>query len=162
MRKSAQASHSFKAQGKESIYLTPNSRYYFIHSPAASTVKGKQMNIFALILSLCCLCLLNTQCAYLTTPQTIQQGNYLSTHKLQQLKLGMSKNNVVGLLGSPVVRNPFDNERWDYAFSIQTGSQAMYTRHIVLYFKHGKLSKIQGHYDQHPSMPNHRYNHTKP
>ena len=96
-----------------------------------------------LILSTFFMCLIVTQCAHLAKPKTIQQGNYLPQDKVRQLKIGMSQAQVSNLLGSPIVHNPFDNQRWDYAFSIQTGSKPMLTKHLVLYFQQGRLKKIE-------------------
>lgn len=47
----------------------------------------------------------------------IQQGNLLSTESVAQVEVGMSKNEVVALLGRPITTNQINPDRWDYIFS---------------------------------------------
>ena len=46
----------------------------------------------------------------------IQQGNYLVTESVSQLKEGMTRSQVRFLLGTPMVPDAFDDERWDYYY----------------------------------------------
>lgn len=73
----------------------------------------------------------------------IQQGNILEIEKLSQLKTGMKKSEVVALLGTPQLKDPFHNERWDYFYSNATDNQTIKTNSIVtLHFKQDKLVEI--------------------
>ena len=49
--------------------------------------------------------------------QNIQQGNALDEDALEQLENGMTKRQVLVLLGSPAVQSPFHEDRWDYVNS---------------------------------------------
>jgi len=46
----------------------------------------------------------------------IQQGNYLEGRTVDQLQVGMTRSQVRYLLGTPMVPNAFDKERWDYLY----------------------------------------------
>lgn len=73
----------------------------------------------------------------------IQQGNMVTGEKLAQLKPGMDKNQVIFILGPPMLADPFHKERWDYFYSFKAGRKDT-TRHgATLYFKDGFLTRIE-------------------
>jgi len=52
--------------------------------------------------------------------QPIYQGNLIETSKAEQLAVGQSKQQVLALLGSPSIADPFHAQRWDYTASERT------------------------------------------
>lgn len=46
----------------------------------------------------------------------VPQGNYLNSSTVQQVKVGMNAEQVQYLLGSPVLKNPYNQLRWYYVF----------------------------------------------
>lgn len=75
----------------------------------------------------------------------IQQGNNVSQEMLNKLKPGMTKNQVVYVMGTPLVVDTFHPNRWDYIYSFQPGNGEREQRRITLYFdKDEKLSHIEG------------------
>ena len=46
----------------------------------------------------------------------VQQGNIIDENKVEALKINMTKEQVVFLLGEPVINNIFDKNRWDYVY----------------------------------------------
>ncbi len=46
----------------------------------------------------------------------IQQGNFLDKNQVDQLEPGMTRSQVAFLLGTPMVPNGFDTDRWDYYY----------------------------------------------
>ena len=73
----------------------------------------------------------------------IQQGNALPDEKLAQLKVGMDRDQVQFLLGSPSLADPFHPDRWDYLFSLRRNDELMEDTHIVLHFEGEKLKQIE-------------------
>ena len=57
--------------------------------------------------------LLASGCVY---KMNIQQGNYLVADSVSQLKEGMTRSQVRFLLGTPMVPDAFDDDRWDYYY----------------------------------------------
>ena len=53
--------------------------------------------------------------------QPIYQGNLLDKTAVDQLQQGMDKRQVMTLLGTPSVRDPFHQNRWDYVATRRTG-----------------------------------------
>jgi outer membrane protein assembly factor BamE len=47
---------------------------------------------------------------------SISQGNYLVTESVAQLKEGMTRSQVRFLLGTPMVPDAFNEDRWDYYY----------------------------------------------
>lgn len=74
----------------------------------------------------------------------IQQGNVIEQDMLNKLKPGMDKNQVKFIMGTPVIVDPFHNERWEYIFSMQKGGGVREQRHITLHFEDEKLSHVSG------------------
>ncbi len=74
----------------------------------------------------------------------ILQGNYLEGRTVDQLQVGMTRAQVRYLLGTPLVADPFDKDRWDYLFYFKFGRTASIDqRHLVVYFKEDKVDKFE-------------------
>lgn len=67
----------------------------------------------------------------------IQQGNLISANAVKQLKPGMPADQVRYLMGTPVLTNTFDTDRWDYVYSYQPGSGNMQSKRVVVHFENG-------------------------
>ncbi|MDU8924584.1 outer membrane protein assembly factor BamE [Pasteurellaceae bacterium LIM206] len=53
----------------------------------------------------------------------VPQGNYLEASKVSQLQVGMTRQQVQYLLGTPVLQDPFSANTWNYVFLQQRGYQ---------------------------------------
>lgn len=76
----------------------------------------------------------------------VQQGNLFDKATVDALKPGMTKRQVLLLMGSPSIISPFDQERWDYVSSIARGRNKMESKDLTLYFKDDALVRIDGDY----------------
>lgn len=72
-----------------------------------------------------------------------QQGNLLTPNVVNRLKIGMSKPDVAILVGSSLLSPLFNNDRWDYAYTKQVGNHFTRMNHLVLTFKHDRLTAIE-------------------
>jgi outer membrane protein assembly factor BamE len=75
-----------------------------------------------------------------------QQGNLFDKATVESLKEGMSKRQVLLVMGSPAVISPFDQNRWDYVSTIRRGRHKMDSKDLTLFFKDDALVKIDGDY----------------
>lgn len=100
-----------------------------------------------LTILLCLLtCVSLTNCAsYDFSRRTVQQGNILRADKIQRLHLGMSKQDVAILMGTSLLSPNFNNDRWDYAYTIRRGSDALKVKNVTLTFRNGHLAQIEHH-----------------
>lgn len=73
----------------------------------------------------------------------IQQGNVITKEMLDNLKVGMNVRQVMSVLGSPLVVDPFHDDRWDYVYSMKLGNRnvSQYS-HVTLIFKDKVLNEI--------------------
>lgn len=95
----------------------------------------------SMLLMVCCLIL--SHCASIDFSQRIkQQGNLLPERSITRLHVGMSKQEVAVVLGTSLISPVFRTNRWDYAYTKQKGNGPMERRKAVLYFHHGRLSRI--------------------
>jgi outer membrane protein assembly factor BamE len=74
----------------------------------------------------------------------IQQGNFVSQEMVAQLKVGMTPDQVVFLLGTPLLNDIFHGERWDYPFRMQKGNGEITTSRVTVYFENNRVSRIEG------------------
>lgn len=79
--------------------------------------------------------------------QPIYQGNLLEKANVDQLQAGMSREQVVTLLGTPSIADPFHQSRWDYTASQRVGRAGRtQVKNLTLYFDGDTLSKFDGDY----------------
>lgn len=77
----------------------------------------------------------------------IQQGNQVKNKDFNKLKLGMNREQVKFVLGTPLLVDGFSADRWDYLYYLKTGKGVLTQSRIVLYFKEDALSAIDdSHY----------------
>ncbi len=77
----------------------------------------------------------------------IQQGHIITQEMVDQLRVGMTKRQVRFVLGNSLVPDPFDDNRWDYPYSIRKGSEGDITAYLFsVYFADGKLTRWDGNF----------------
>lgn len=75
----------------------------------------------------------------------IAQGNIIDADALGRLALGMSQKSVRLLLGTPLIIDPFNANRWDYIYNFQPGGEERQQRQVTLLFDdQGQLTEIGG------------------
>lgn len=75
---------------------------------------------------------------------TIQQGNFISQEMLAQLKVGMTREQVQFILGTPLLQDMFHAQEWDYPFRLARGNGEITTSRVVVYFKDDKVERFEG------------------
>lgn len=79
--------------------------------------------------------------------QPIFQGNLLEKSAVDQLQAGMDRQQVMMLLGTPSIRDPFHQDRWDYVASQRLGrTGATEVKTMTLWFENGQLARWEGEY----------------
>jgi len=75
----------------------------------------------------------------------IQQGNILNNSNLKELRYGMGKQEVLFILGTPMVIDPFNEQRWDYYYSKRDNNKRQTTTRLVTaIFDDNKLVALRG------------------
>ena len=79
--------------------------------------------------------------------QPIYQGTLLEKTNVDQLQAGMSKQQVLVLLGTPSIEDPFHHDRWDYTASQRVGRIGRTEiKNFTLYFEGDTLARWEGEY----------------
>jgi len=94
-----------------------------------------------------CLALFSGTGCNLIYKQNIQQGNALEQEELDELYIGMNPRQVLFVLGTPSIRDPFQPDRWDYVQTFSRRGGEMVQRTVTLRFEDGLLSEIIGQND---------------
>ena len=74
----------------------------------------------------------------------IQQGNVITPEMLAQLELGMDRRKVRFILGTPLLTDTFNQDRWDYLYSLEAAGSDRVQRHVTLFFENDQLVRIEG------------------
>ena len=82
-------------------------------------------------------------CRLIYTPD-VQQGNLLDKKTVDQLQPGMTKRQVLVLMGSPSVNSPFDQNEWNYVSTQQHRGGDIKVRSLKLTFNNDVLVRTEG------------------
>jgi len=74
----------------------------------------------------------------------VQQGNVITQEMIDKLKPGMTRTQVAYIMGEPVVRNTFNNERWDYVYWLENPGFYKVNSMVSLFFENERLSYFVG------------------
>lgn len=93
--------------------------------------------IFALFLTV----FLLAGCLHPYVPD-VEQGNVLTEEEVGQLHTGMPKEQVQYILGEPILADDWNDDRWDYVYTIKHGQKPIQEKRLTLYFKNDALYQI--------------------
>lgn len=99
----------------------------------------------ALILAVACLggCTALQDFSLRPYRMNIQQGNYLEAEAVDQLEVGMTQSQVRFLIGTPMIADPFNADRWDYVFFFKVGRTRNEVKsQLTVWFEDGKVVRI--------------------
>lgn len=93
-------------------------------------------------LVLVCLALVASGCVY---RMDIQQGNFLKEEDVAKVQVGMTRSQVRFLLGTPMVADSFEPNRWDYVYYVKPGKRRrdLTNRHVIVYFEGDQVSRME-------------------
>lgn len=102
----------------------------------------------ALSLLVISLASLSVGCSRLSFPFVyrinVQQGNILDQKKIDQIKIGQNKRQVQFILGTPMLTDTFNPDRWDYIYSVRRGEKVLGKKRFTLYFEKDALARYEG------------------
>ena len=75
---------------------------------------------------------------------TVQQGNVITQEMVDQLQPGMTREQVAFIMGEPVVRNIFNQDRWDYIYTIKVPGRFETEQRFTVFFENDVLSSLAG------------------
>lgn len=72
----------------------------------------------------------------------VRQGNYITPEMRQKIKIGMSRQQVTSVLGSPLVTDVFHVNRWDYIYRLEEKTKLVEQQRLTIYFAGEFVSRI--------------------
>lgn len=76
---------------------------------------------------------------------TVVQGNELDENAVRLLQPGLTREQVQHLIGTPLLRDAFHQNRWDYTFVITRNGVVKQNQTLTIYFdNNGLLTRITG------------------
>ncbi len=73
----------------------------------------------------------------------VQQGNAVDPEKVEQLQIGMNKEQVRFLMGTALINDSFHPDRWDYVYHLIPDYGDTERRHVAIFFEGGKVINIE-------------------
>jgi outer membrane protein assembly factor BamE len=74
----------------------------------------------------------------------VQQGHILTEEMITQLKPGLNKRQVRFILGTPLINDIFNDDRWDYYYSLKMGDGRFFKRTLTVYFDGNTMTHYDG------------------
>lgn len=100
------------------------------------------------ILAITCLSLLLGACSLIKFPGVhrieVQQGNIITQEMVDQLKPGMTRRQVRFVLGTPLVEDTFNPNRWDYVNRVRDPKGEVTQKRFSVYFNGDLLINTSG------------------
>ena len=73
----------------------------------------------------------------------VHQGNIITKEMVEQLRQGMTREQVRFMLGTPLLTSEFHRDRWDYAYYLNPRKGPVQNRRLTVYFKDNKLDSFR-------------------
>ena len=73
----------------------------------------------------------------------LAQGNLLDQEDIDQIEVGMTRGQVRFLLGTPMIDDSFNTDRWDYVYYLKIGrDKATLKRWVSVYFAEDNVQEL--------------------
>jgi outer membrane protein assembly factor BamE len=73
----------------------------------------------------------------------IEQGNLLNAAAIDEVSAGMTRKQVVALLGEPVLQPILNPDRWEYVFYRKRADQPVEKELVTVHFSNDKVTDIK-------------------
>lgn len=88
-----------------------------------------------------CACFALSSCFLRPYRIDVQQGNYIDKEMIAQLKPGMTRAQVRFILGTPLIADPFNPDRWDYLYIDRPAGRLKDVRRLTVFFEEDRLKR---------------------
>lgn len=74
----------------------------------------------------------------------VEQGNIVTPEMIEQLKPGMTRRQVRFVMGTPLIEDTFNEDRWDYRYTVRNGVDTLKENRLTVYFEGDSLVNVTG------------------
>lgn len=79
---------------------------------------------------------------------TVQQGNIVTQDMIDELKVGMTKRQVAYVMGTPLIRSPYQQNRWDYLYTLERRDKVVKDYQVTVFFNDEIYTHFEGEVPQ--------------
>lgn len=72
----------------------------------------------------------------------VHQGNIITQEMVDQLRQGMTREQVRFMLGTPLLTDEFHKDRWDYPYYLNPLKGQVQSRRLTVFFKDNKVERF--------------------
>lgn len=72
----------------------------------------------------------------------LEQGNVINTANVSTLKIGMTKDQVLSTMGTPILETPLSPDVWHYVYTLRLKNKITEQKQVTLYFNQNKLARV--------------------
>jgi outer membrane protein assembly factor BamE len=73
----------------------------------------------------------------------MHQGNIITQEMVEQIRVGMTREQVRFMLGTPMLTSAFHQARWDYVYYLNRRSGEVQKRNLVIVFKDNRVDSFR-------------------
>ena len=74
----------------------------------------------------------------------VEQGNIVTAEMVEELKPDMTRRQVQFVLGTPIIEDTFNADRWDYVHVIRLGNENLSRSQLTVVFEGDVLVDVKG------------------
>lgn len=74
----------------------------------------------------------------------VEQGNIVTPEMVEQLKPGMTRRQVRFVMGTPLIEDTFNENRWDYRYLNRNGANTLAESQLTVIFEGDALIRVEG------------------
>ena len=74
----------------------------------------------------------------------VEQGNIVTPEMVEQLKPGMTRRQVRFVMGTPLIEDTFNENRWDYRYLNRNGAKTLAESQLTVIFEGDALIRVEG------------------
>ncbi len=80
----------------------------------------------------------------------IEQGNIITQEMVDQLQPGMSRSQIEYIMGTPLIKDSFNEDRWDYIYSLRKSDGSREQKTLTIFFDGDKMVYYSGDFEPTP------------
>ena len=74
----------------------------------------------------------------------VQQGNIITQDMVDKLRPGMTRAQVRFIMGTPLIADTFNQNRWDYVYTLVDNQGKEVRERLIIFFTGDQLERISG------------------
>ncbi len=74
----------------------------------------------------------------------VEQGNIVTPEMIEQLKPNMTRRQVRFVMGTPLIEDTFNTDRWDYRYFLRNGTKTLEESKLSVFFDGDALVNVTG------------------